>query len=310
MISIALVLLAVAACGKSTPSGADKQGSSAGAPTSTTTAAADPARAEAAKLEAAIECLNNNSGRVFEVRDRYLRDVDPATGVPVANRPMNLMGIGNAAPCERKVKAAAPLTPAVPELDRASADYVAALTAFHAAWDELDAYYKKGEQLDDQGAKAKVLHPKVMASLDAFAAAHQALQAVVSQRNRLRHQADLAATEQREGRTFNVVLGTLMLEAQTLLELVDTAKPDAAQVATQLAAYGALVDEAEAYAVAHADEASTWGSLANLRNYSKTFLAACKVIARKVAEPDGATPAEHEAAVQQYNSLVDNYNNH
>ncbi len=114
--ALALVLLAAAGCGKSSPSGAGKQAGT-GAPATATPPAADPARAESAKLEAAIECLNNNSGRVFEVRDGYLGDVDPATGVPLPNRPMNLMGLGTSEPCERKVKAAAALTPAVPELD-------------------------------------------------------------------------------------------------------------------------------------------------------------------------------------------------
>ena len=312
--ALALALLAALGCGKASPSGAGKQGGTGapgtGAPATATPPAADPARAENAKLEAAIECLNNNSGRVFEVRDGYLGDVDPATGVPLPNRPMNLMGLGTSEPCERKVKAAAALAPAVPELDKASADYVAALVAFRAAWDELDAYYKKGEHKDDQGAKAKLLHPKVMAAVDAFAGAHDTLQAMVKQRNRQRHQAALAETEKRDGRTLEVILGTLMLEASSLLDLVDARQPDAQQLAAQLAAYGKLVDEADAYAAAHADEAAKWGSLTNVRNYSKSFLAASKVIDRKLAEPTPATPSEHEDAVKQYNYLVDNYNRH
>lgn len=309
--TIALVLLTAAGCGKSSPSGAGKQaGTGTGAPAKATPPAADPARAESDKLEAAIECLNNNSGRVFEVRDGYLGDVDPATGVPLPNRPMNLMGLGTSEPCERKVKAAAALTPAVPDLDKASADYVAALIAFRAAWDELDAYYKKGEHKDDQGAKAKLLHPKVMAAVDAFAGAHQTLQAVVKQRNRMRHQAALAQTEKRDGRTLDVILGTLMLEASALLDLVDVRQPDAQQVAAQLATYGKLVDEADAYAAAHPDEAAKWGSLTNVRNYSKGFLAASKVIDRKLGEPTTATASEHDDAVNQYNYLVDNYNHH
>lgn len=307
--ALALVLLAAAGCGKSSPSGAGKQAGT-GAPATATPPAADPARAESAKLEAAIECLNNNSGRVFEVRDGYLGDVDPATGVPLPNRPMNLMGLGTSEPCERKVKAAAALTPAVPELDKASADYVTALIAFRAAWDELDAYYKKGEHKDDQGAKAKLLHPKVMTAVDAFAGAHDTLQAVVKLRNRQRHQAALAQTEKRDGRTLEVILGTLMLEASALLDLVDARQPDALQLAAQLATYGKLVDEGDAYAAAHPDEAAKWGSLTNVRNYSKGFLAASKVINRKLTEPTPATASEHEDVVNQYNYLVDNYNRH
>ena len=310
----ALAVMLAAACGKSAPSSADKQGATTAAKGTAGSAApapvADPARAEGAKLEAAIECLNSNSARVFEVRDGYLRDVDPATGVPLANRPMNLMGLGTSDPCERKVKAAAALTPAVPDLDAASAAYVAAHAGFRAAWDELDAYYKKGEHVDDQGAKAKVLHPKVMAAVDTFAAAHRTLQGLVKDRNRKRHLAELAATEQRQGRNLDVILGTLMLEAQTLLDAANADAPDPTQLAAQLATYGRLVDEVDAYVTAHADEAAQWGSLTNVRNYSKALLAASKVVARKLTEPTPATPSEREETFAQYNHLVDNYNRH
>lgn len=276
-------------------------GSASGAPAQ---AAPDPERAENAKLEAAIECLNSNSERVFEVRDGYLADVDPATGVPLRAGPMNLMGLGSAEPCERKVKAAAALTPAIPELDKASADYVAALAGFRAVWDQLDAYYKKGEHLDDKAARARELHPKVMAAVDGFAAANAALHRAVEDRNRRRHQAALAALEQREGRNLEVIIGTLMLEAQTLLGLTEAPAIDAAALAAQLTTYGALVDEVDAYAGAHADEAARWGSLTNVRNYSKAFLAASKAVGR-----DG-TPASRDEAMRQYNFLVDNFNNH
>ncbi|MEZ4401480.1 MAG: DUF3829 domain-containing protein [Kofleriaceae bacterium] len=305
-----LVAMAAAACGKTQPSSGDKPAATKGAPAAAPAPAADPERAESGKLEAAIECLNTNSGRVFEVRDGYLRDVDPATGVPLPNRPMNLMGLGSSEACERKVAAAAALTPAIPALDQASAAYVAALTGFRAAWDELDAYYKKGEHLDDHGAKAKLLHPKVMAAVDAFGGAHRALQGVVKDRNRKRHQAELAAAEQAHGRNLDVILGTLLLEAQTLLELGDAERPDAAAFEATLATYGKLVDEADAYATAHPDEATAWGSLANIRNYSKSFLAASKVIARKLSDPTPATRAEHEETFRQYNFLVDNFNHH
>jgi len=294
------------ACKGSPPAGKGEAKASAAAAGSTATggsaAAPDPAQVEGQKLEAAITCLNNNSERVFEVRAGYLGDVDPATGMPVRGGPINLMGVGSSEPCERAVKAAAALTPAIPELDKATADYVAALAAFRAQWDALDGYYKKGEFADDKGARARELHPKVMASIDAFAAANDALHRAVSDRNRQRHLAALEATEKRDGRNLEVVIGRLMLEAQTLLELTDTAKPDATALAAQLGTYGALVDELDAYAGAHADEAAQWGSLTNIRNYSKAVLAAGKAVAR-----DGS---QRDEVLRQYNFLVDNVNRH
>lgn len=299
----ALAAASLLACKGSPPAGKGegKASAAAGSAAAGSAAAPDPAKVEGQKLEAAITCLNNNSERVFEVREGYLRDVDPATGVPVRDG-INLMGVGSSEPCERAVKAAAALTPAIPELDKATADYVAALAAFRAQWDALDGYYKKGEYADDKGAKARELHPKVMAAIDAFAAANDALHRAVSDRNRQRHLAALEATEKRDGRNLEVVIGRLMLEAQTLLELTDTAKPDPTALGAQLGTYGALVDELDAYAGAHADEAAQWGSLTNIRNYSKGVLAAGKAVAR-----DGS---QREEVLRQYNFLVDNVNRH
>ena len=71
-------LLTLAGCKKS---GDPAAGSgSAGASAQPVGAADDGRRAEDARLEAAIECLNRHSNRVFEARDAYVGSVDPQTG--------------------------------------------------------------------------------------------------------------------------------------------------------------------------------------------------------------------------------------
>jgi hypothetical protein len=304
-LALAAAVVGLLACKKSAPPADRGAGSAAGSAAGAApdrAAAPDPAQIEGQKLEAAITCLNSHTERVFEVRAGYLSDVDPATGMPVRNTTINLMGLGSSEACERGIKAAAALTPAAPDLDRASAGYVAALAAFRAEWEALDAYYKKGGFTDDQGAGARALHPKVMAALDRFAAANRALHGAVGERNRQRHLAELKVREQRDGRNLEVIIGTLMLEAQTLLSHTDGPTPDATALAAQLTTYGALVDELDAYVSGHADEAARWGSLANIRNYSKAVLAAAKTVAR-----DGSGRDE---VVRQYNFLVDNVNRH
>ena len=70
------------------------------------------------------------------------------------------------------------------------------------------------------------------------------------------------------------------------------------------------MDEVDAYAGAHKDETSKWGSFGNIKNYDKTFLAATKVVARKRHDKKEPSDSELAAISKQYNSLVDNYNNH
>jgi len=297
---------ALAACDKSSPPAPSGEGSAAPPQAK----AAEPDQAEQAKLGAAIECLNRHSGNIFETRDGYLESVDPATGASRTDRAPVLTGLYGLEPCRSQVKEAGALTPASAELDRASAAYVAALEALATRYEALRGYYQKGEHLDDQGKKAATLHPEVMAGFDAFAAAHRDLDGQVRTLNRKKRVDALAAREKAEGRNLEVIVDTMMLEAETLIAMVTTPGGDGAALDAQAAAYGKLVDEFDAYAGAHPDEAKQRGSITNLGNYSKTFLAASKVVARKLADKAEPTDSERIAAVDQYNYLVDNYNNH
>jgi Protein of unknown function (DUF3829) len=315
LLTCSLAVLAPA-CKKGEDSGASAA-PAASAPAAAAPAAEAPAapsaalsadRAEGAKLAAAIECLNRNSGRVFEVRDNYMHSVDPATGSSHGKKPA-LLGLYGTEPCLREVKAAGALTPAVPELDHASAAYAAALDALSQTYEQLTGYYEKGDYIDDKGKKATLLHPKVVEAFKTFGAAHRELSTTVRALNRKRRQAKLAAREQAEGRNLEVIIDTMMLEAETLVAMV---KPDAepSALAAQIATYAKLVDEVDARAVAHPDEASKRGSITNVRNYDKSFLAASKNVSRKLAAKDHPSSSDLADVNQQYNSLVDNYNNH
>lgn len=297
----ALLLVNAAACGKTDPSATSGEGAAAQDDAPKGEDSTGP------KLAAAIECLNRHSGRVFETRDAYLERIDPATGAVTNGDKPALLGLYGIDSCRDDVKKAGALTPAVPALDGASAEYVTALEQLVTAWEALNGYYTKGEHLDDGGRKAAELHPKVMAAFEGFASAHKKLDAEVGTLNRARRVADLAAREKAEGRNLEVIIDAMMLEAETLVEMLPN--KDAAAIDAQLATYGKLVDEVDAYATAHPDEVKR-GSMGNLRNYSKTFLAAAKVIGRK--HRDGAEPTsdEHNTAIDQYNFLITNYNNH
>jgi hypothetical protein len=296
----ALLLVSAAACGKTDPSAPAAEGAAAqaGSPEDDSTGP---------KLAAAIECLNRHSGRVFETRDAYLERVDPATGAVTQGDKPALLGLYGVDACRDDVKKAGALTPAVAALDSASAAYVTALEQLVASYDALKGYYEKGEHLDDSGKKAAELHPKLMAAFEGFARAHQTLDAEVNTLNRARRVADLAAREKAEGRNLEVIIDTMMLEAESLVEMLSA--KDGAALDAQITTYGKLVDEVDAYAGAHADEVKR-GSMANLRNYSMSFLAAAKVIGRKLRDGAEPTDAERGAAIDQYNSLVTNYNNH
>lgn len=287
----------------------------AAAPVATTAApAAEPAadaadEAEGEKLHAAIECLNWLSGNFFEARDKYLEGVDPKTGAMRGRKPV-MMGLHSIEPCERDVKKAGAVKPAIAALDAASAAYVTALQGFEKSFEELDGYYKKDEQLDDKGKKALELHPKLLEAFKAFSAAHKQLSSTVQSLNRKRREAKLAAREKAEGRNLAVIMDSMMLESETLVGLATSGDAEAAALDTQIAKTGKLVDEVDTYAGAHKDELRQFGSMDNIKNYDKMFLAASKAVARKLRDKARPTDDEYENVSRQYNYLVTNYNHH
>jgi len=311
LVTCLLTVAAVPACKKSAapeaPAAAPAAPSAAAPSAATGERSAD--QAEGAKLSAAIECLNRHSRTVFEARDSYLKSVD-ATGKSREKKPV-LLGLYGIDQCVREVKEAGAMTPASPALDAASAVYTAALTDVAKVYEgDLIGYYKKGDDVDDVGKKAIALYPKVVDAFKAFAAAHKELSTTVKALNRKRREAKLVAREKAQGRTLAVIIDSMMLEGETLVEM--TSSPDITSTAldAQIVLYGKLVDEVDARADAHNDETSKFGSLANIKNYDKTFLATAKVVARKLRDKGKPSGSDREEVSRQYNSLVDNYNNH
>ena len=306
-LAAALAALALPACKKDTTHGGTGAAQASGAPAAPP--AADSAQeAEGEKLHAAIECLNWLSANIFEIRDKYLAGVDPKTGAS-KSKPI-MMGLRSIDPCVRDVKKAGAIKPAVATLDAASAAYVSALEGFEKSYEEIKGYYAKDEQLDDKGKKAKELHPKLMDSFTAFSAAHKGLSTTVRTLNRQRRVTRLAAREKAEGRNLAVIMDSMMLEAETLVQLATSEGPELGALDAQIASTGKLVDEVDAYAGAHKDEVRQFGSMANIKNYDKSFLAASKTVARKLRDKGKPDDSDYENVSNQYNSLVTNYNNH
>ena len=300
----AVAVLALPACKKSAePTGTAPE------PTRGEPKAAPADAAEGQKLHAAIECLNWLSANVFEIRDRYLQGVDPKTGPSGSKKPL-LMGLRSIDPCVRDVKEAGAIKPAVAPLDAASVGYVSALEGFEKTYNELKGYYAKDGQLDDKGQKGRDLHPKLMDGFKTFAGAHRELSTAVQTLNRRRRETKLAAREKAEGRNLAVIMDTMMLEAETLVDMATSNSVEVGALDEQIAKTDKLVDEVDAYAGAHKDELKQFGSMGNIKNYDKTFLAASKAVARKLRGKDKPTNDEYENVSKQYNSLVTNYNNH
>lgn len=264
------------------------------------------------KLHASIECLNKNSSQLLEARAAYLKEVDPGTG-PAPGKELAMLGVSDG--CRAQLAAAAALTPAAPELDQAATAYGAALAAAKIAWDKQDGYFKSGEFRTDGGKKGSAQHAELMSALTAFVAAHRQLDDRVRTENRRVREADLARREKAGGRTLLVILDTLMLEAETVIQGLPGSPEaalqlDVAALDAGVTRYAKLVDELDAYAGAHPEEAKKIGSADNIRNYAKTYLGAMRAVIAKLRDKAAPSAEEMQRVDSQYNRLVDNYNHH
>jgi len=305
---MAVLAVAGAGCGKS--SSKDQPGATGGG-SATAGAAAAPSGDAAlkAKLGAGIECLNRHSGRVFEARNYYVKDIDPDKG-PEPGKEYTLLGLYPVEQCATKLREARAWPPAGPALDQAALAALAALEALVPIYEAQAGYYKKGEFRTDEGKKGLATHAQLLTAFKAFGDANRAYSELIGAENRKSRLAEVAAREQKEGRKIGVILDLLMLEAETVIESVpsDPAALDAAALEPKVEAYAKLVDEFAAYASAHADEAKAYGSLGNLIQYSQGFLGKARAVVATLkakAEPSGD---ELKRLSDEFNSLVDNYN--
>jgi len=310
-----VTLLCLGACKKTSATGASGQSGSAAAGSGSTSPTTGPSAAERAqqqKIHASIECLNQNSGRIFEARATYLKEVDAENG-PAPGKQIYLLGISDS--CKDKLAKAIAVTPAIPALDRPATAYLAALGNVKVVWDRQTGYFQSGEFRTDGGKKGVEQHTQLMSALAAFATANKQLDDEVQVENRALREAGLAAREKAHGRDLNVILDTLMLEAETVINQVP-GKPEQAlhmdltALEPGMARYAKLVDELVNYAVAHPDQEKTIGSFTNIRNYSQGFLGALRAVVAKVHDKAAPTPDEMDTIGRRYNDLVENYNRH
>jgi hypothetical protein len=272
---------------------------------------AEPAPAKVAlkaKLHAAIGCLNDNSGEVLKDRRKYLDSLaDPEKGPQPKDYVWPFVMV-NFDGCKRDVEKAAALTPAVPDLDKASAEYVAALIALAPPVEAMGSYYKTAENKVDGGKKAPELHAALVAGWARFVAANDALDGLVGTMNRAIRVDEVAAQEKAEGRNLAVLLDLVLLEAETVVDELHKEKVDLAAFDAHTEAYGKLLAEMDAYMAAHPDEPAKNGSMGNIKNYSKQMLGAARTVSLKLHANTPPTDEERRKVGEQFNDLVDNYN--
>jgi hypothetical protein len=206
--------------------------------------------ATTAKFNAYVSFMNR-SLRAIESLDRYKSWVNMKTGP--TGRESIIYGLYDVYDTTREAAAAtAALTqePALPDLDAAMRDYIAANAALGPILNEASAYYERKDYKDDKMAGGKALHAKIVAAAEPFLAARARLEAVMKEEKAKVDLRRLAAIEQHEGRSANWQVANVMLRARHVIDALPSGRNPVVDVAVfdaAIADYAAAVKEMDAF---------------------------------------------------------------
>jgi hypothetical protein len=272
------------------------------------------------KINAAVGCINRNSGRAYEARSRYLSWVGKNGPTGAEKIIYGTYTIYDTADCKKKVSVANALEPHDAELEKAATDYVTAVSALEPLLKAADDYYTQQDYKDDKMAKGKTLHPQLIAAWTTFGNADEKLRAgidIIQDRSAAEKLVEIEKVDGRKGRYH---IEVLMLRAKRLVRTQGAEAPDLPKIIEALSEYEATIKSAEGYAGANAD--SKIGS--SFMGTAKSFLVTAKHLMRRIRDKVPYSQGEKMILgsagaswmvegsparfTRDYNQLVESYN--
>jgi hypothetical protein len=285
--------------------------------------AAEEAPSLGEKVQPYIACLNRLSGRALQSRDRYLSWAAKSGPTGEEKIVYGLYTLYDPAECARTIPAANASAPHDAGLEEAGTAYISSLAALTPLVKEADGYYGQGDYKDDKMAKGKLLHPKLMAAWDSFAAADDRLRDAVDRINDLVEIETLATLEKEEGRKSAYFTLALMIKAKALVHAEGDGEDktfDAAKVMPVLEGLQTAIKDLDEYGASHPEEKA--GSI--FMSAASSFLKSGKDLMRRVRDKTPYDTGEKmnlsnslsawmvegspASLIHNYNELVDRFN--
>lgn len=203
-----------------------------------------------AKLDLYIrDCLNSFSRPIFDSESRYYSWVDAKKGV--TGKESHVYGLyqvsGDPAKCTKAVKDANAKKPNDEKLEAAASAYEKAVAEVVPLLNSAHKYYDQKDYSDDKFAKAKELHPKLVAAWDQFAKADKALGAEVDTQQAALNQRDLVRLEKEEGKKARWHTKNVLLLGKALIKelAVDPSKLELDKLQPALDKFSGALDDFE-----------------------------------------------------------------
>lgn len=173
-----------------------------------------------AKMNPYVEVINSYSKRASSSRKRYLSWADKDNG-PTGKEKIiyGLYTISDPETAIENSEASAALSPAIPMLDKVGKEYADAIVELNELLIDANDYYDQEDYLDDDMAKGKALHPKLMASFARTSTADKNLRSVTKEIENVLTRRELAMLAKDETKKPYYLLKRFMVEAETVMNL-------------------------------------------------------------------------------------------
>jgi hypothetical protein len=213
----------------------------------------------------------------------------------------------------------------MPALEKAGDAYVKALLALEPLLKQAQTYYGQGDHKDDDCARGRELHPKLMAAWDAYAKADKALHEISIRLNDERQERQLARLK-KAGQTLPFLTRAMLHQAKVLVRegsVRDYPQLKLAPFKQKLKTFATSVSELDAYVTSHKQEADKVWWLDRVVSSSRDYLLTAKEMMRRKRDNKRYSTGErmtirannpqavtgHPARfVQAYNRLIDDSN--
>jgi len=258
-----------------------------------------------------IQCMNRTSSRVQSSRDRYLSWVSEKAG-PTCKEAYITYGLYTLYPdavelCQKAAQKGQPDS----AMQKSAAELAAAYAELVPLTQKASDYYQQQDYKDDACAKAKQMHPQLLAAFTRYTQAQSALEASIASIKTDLDQKELARLEQQQGKRLPWQVKNLMIQSEKLIRSFPKDPQSSLSAAAYLVAYP-LVEGAYnswlQYSEANPQEGKDAFWYSSFENSAKDFFTKAKFLKRDLAEGKKPEVRVMNDVIQAYNRMVNDSN--
>lgn len=261
------------------------------------------------KLNAYVGCLNQAADSSERSRYRYLQWVNEKTG-PTCKE-LNIYGLytlndyGIKA-CQEAVQKGNTLPPSLPELEKNFTNLAALYAEMVPLVKQANDYYTQENYKDDQCAKAKEMHPKLM---DNFLKMKALLDQIEPRMDQIKSELDtreLVRIEKTKGKNIEWQYIRLMTTAKELLRAIpeDLSLLNKDKYIQSFEKFDIAYQEFVTYTDAHKPEVDAINMMDSTISDAKDYYTKTKFLKRNLAEGKKPTVNEANDIIREYNDII------